>query len=157
MRLNWLLLVGCLLFDHAAFHDVVTSALFSALLRRCVVFLGSVVLIFVATSSSLGGSRLLDPLLVLVLADELAQDANIVALVLEKVESVHPTEPQLQQIVVEGLLGDAHKLGGVFEGVAHRLAIAQLNSVVELAPEGDSLDHEADLPFLRALQICGIK
>jgi len=47
-------------------------------------------------------------------ADKLAQDANIVALMLQEVKSVHASEPQLQKVVIKGFLRDTDELGRVF-------------------------------------------
>ena len=46
-----------------------------------------------------------------VFADKLAQHANIVALMLQEVKTVHASEPQLQKVVIKGFLRDTDKLG----------------------------------------------
>ena len=39
---------------------------------------------------------------------KLPEDSDIVTLMLQKIETIHATEPQLEQIVVERFFGDAH-------------------------------------------------
>ena len=72
---------------------------------------------------------------------------------LQEVEAIHAAESQLQEVVVEALFRDAHETGRVFERVADGLTVAKLDPIVELAPERDTFDNEADLPLLGPLQI----
>ena len=48
-------------------------------------------------------------------SDELSQLANVVALVLKEVKSVHSSEAKLEQVIVERLLGDSDEASGVFQ------------------------------------------
>jgi hypothetical protein len=60
-----------------------------------------------------------------------------------KVKPILLSEPELQQVVVEGLLADADFGGGLLETVPDELALAE-NPVVEFAPEGNFLDDVGD-------------
>jgi len=51
----------------------------------------------------------------LLLLDVGPEDANLVVFVFLEIESELLTEPQLQKIVIQGLLGHPHFLGSVFE------------------------------------------
>ena len=76
---------------------------------------------------------------------------------LQEIEAIHATKPQLKQVVIEWFFWNSDKLRWVFEGVAYCFSIAELYSVVELAPQGDPFHDEADLTLLRALQVSSIE
>lgn len=54
--------------------------------------------------------------------DVAAQDAHLLIAVLLKVKAILLAEAQLEQVVVEGLLADAHFGGRVLQTVAHEIA-----------------------------------
>lgn len=148
-----LLLVAWLIFDHAGVGNLRSSPFFRPKLSLggCIVLLSVLLAVFAGLFTRAGG---LYSLLVLMLSHELPQDTNVVTLVLQKVEAIHPAEPQLQQVVVERFLRDTDQFGRIFERVAHSLAIPELDPVVELSPKGNTLYNKSDLPFLSSLQVC---
>ena len=85
------------------------------------------------------------------LTDKLSQHTNIVTLVLEEIESIHASESQLQEVVVQALFRDSDQTRRILQRVPHGLTVAELDSVVELAPERDTLDNEANLALLGPL------
>ena len=80
---------------------------------------------------------------VLLFFDVGAEDAHFLIAIGLKVKAVLLAEAQLQEIIVEGLLAHLNFLGGIFEAVAHEIAIA-IDSIVELAPEGHFLNDVRD-------------
>jgi len=74
------------------------------ILRRALLF----TLINRVISILLNNSFLFYSLLVLMFPYKLPEDSDIVTLMLQKIETIHATEPQLEQIVVERFFGDAH-------------------------------------------------
>jgi hypothetical protein len=64
--------------------------------------------------------------------------------VLLEVEAELLAEPELQQVVVQGLLGDPNFLCRVFEGVPEQVAFVVVHTVVELPPETHFLNDLLD-------------
>lgn len=73
-----------------------------------------------------------------------------------KVKPILLPKPQLQQVVVEGLLADANFGGCLLQTVPDELALAK-DAVVKLAPEGNFLDDVGDGTFFCALGVLALQ
>ena len=82
------------------------------------------------------------------LSYEFSQLTNIVTLVLEEIKSVHSSEAELQEVVIQGFLRDTHQACGVFERVPDCFPIAEVDTIVELSPKRHSLHNISNLSFL---------
>ena len=67
---------------------------------------------------------------------------------LVEVEAVFLAVSNLQKIVVEGLLGDAHFLGGCLKRFLNVVSKLIVKPRVKLSPQGHLLDHLANLLLL---------
>ena len=98
-----------------------------------------------------GFARLAFLELCLLFLDIGAKDAHFVVLVLLEIEPELFAEPQLQEVVVQGLLRHPHLLGSVFERVPKQVSFVVVHTVVEFPPETHLLDDLLNRPFLGAL------
>ena len=67
---------------------------------------------------------------------------------LVEVEAVFLAVSNIQKVVVEGLLGDAHFLGGCLKRFLDVVSKLIVEPGVELSPQGHLLDHLANLLLL---------
>lgn len=86
----------------------------------------------------------------LLVLHEGAEGAHLLVPVLLKVKAVLLAKPQLEQVVVQGLLADANLAGSVLQRVPHQVSVS-VDSVVEFSPQGDLLDDVGDGALFRAL------
>ena len=82
--------------------------------------------------------------------NEGAQSSNLIIFVLLKVEVVLLAKPQLQKVVIEGLLGNVHFGGGIFKRIAHKVAVTK-DSIIEPTPQAHFLDDFLDRALFRPL------